>query len=215
MQSLGFDVLTGGNHVFSNLKTSADSFNDPDSIQIRPMNFYANPFYEIPGRGYRVVERAGMRILVINLMSSIFMRDQLDNPFLVVDSLLKELKSATFDAVFVDFHRETTAEMAAMTYFLDGRASVVYGTHTHVQTNDERIFPLGTGMITDVGMTGPLDSSIGHTFESRLPQFLTGTNLFGPKTEQAIGRGVLSGLYVEIENKKCVHIETIRIRESA
>lgn len=213
MRELGFDVLTGGNHVFSNLKNCGDCFDNPASIQIRPENFFVNPFYQVPGRGWKVVEKNGFRILVVNLMSSVFMRDHLDNPFLVADRLLRELESERFDAVFVDFHRETTAETCNMAYFLDGRATVVYGTHTHVQTNDERIFPLGTGMITDVGMTGSLDGSIGHTFESRLPQFLTGTNLFGPKAEQAIGRGVLNGLYVEIENKRCVKIETIRIRE--
>ncbi len=100
-----------------------------------------------------------------------------------------------------------------MAHFLDGKVAVVYGTHTHVQTNDERIFPKGTAMITDVGMTGPLWSSIGHTFESRLPPLLTGTRLFGPKAEQIIGEGVLTGIFVEIQAGKCIHIEKIRIQE--
>lgn len=99
-----------------------------------------------------------MRLLVVNLMSSTFMRDSLDNPFLVIDRILSS--GISYDGIIVDFHRETTAELANMTNYLDGRVSVVYGTHTHVQTNDERIFPKGTGMITDVGMTGALYGSI-------------------------------------------------------
>ena len=213
MKELGFDVMTGGNWVFANHKEDDDFLDRSDAIQIRPANYFESPFYQVPGKGFKIIEKNGFRILVINLMSSVFLKDQLDNPFLVVDKLLKEFNNESFDAVFIDFHRETTAEMAVMTHFLDGRATVVYGTHTHVQTNDERIFPLGTGMITDVGMTGPLDSSIGQTFESRLPQALTGTTLFGPKPEPVIGRGVLTALYVEIDNKKCVSLEKIRIEE--
>ena len=186
MQELGFDVLTGGNHTFSNLKDAGDIFSNPHSIQIRPANYFEHRDYPIPGNGWRIVEKHGMKLLVINLMSSVFMHDSLDNPFLYIDRLLSET-TETYDAIVVDFHRETTAELANMAYFLDGKASVVYGTHTHVQTNDERIFPKGTGMITDLGMTGPLWSSIGHTFESRLVPLLTGTRTFGPKAEQVIG----------------------------
>lgn len=186
MQELGFDVLTGGNHVFSNLKKSENIFSDLESIQIRPANYLEHVNYPIPGRGWRIVEKDGQRLLVINLMSSVFMQDGMDNPFQSIDRILTDLGDE-FDAIIVDFHRETTAELVNMAHFLDGRVSVVYGTHTHVQTNDERIFPNGTGMITDLGMTGALWSSLGQTFESRLPQFLTGTKLFGPKVEQAIG----------------------------
>lgn len=186
MKDLGFDILTGGNHVFSNLKSSGDVFSSPNSIQIRPANYLEHPNYPIPGNGWKIVEKNGQRLLVINLMSSVFMYDHLDNPFQYIDKFLSDI-TEKYDAVIVDFHRETTAELVNMAYFLDGRAAFVYGTHTHAQTNDERIFPKGTGMITDLGMTGPLWSSIGHTFESRLPQFLTGTKLFGPKAEQVVG----------------------------
>lgn len=212
MKDFGFDVLTGGNHVFSNLKDSGDVFSDPASIQIRPANYLEYRDYPIPGKGWKVVEKNGQKLLVINLMSSLFLHDHLDNPFQSIERILSGF-SEKFDAIVVDFHRETTAELANMAYFLDGRVSVVYGTHTHVQTNDERIFPKGTGMITDLGMTGPLRSSIGHTFESRLPQFLTGTKLFGPKADQVVGEGVLTGIFVEVQDGKCIHIEKIRIQE--
>jgi hypothetical protein len=212
MKDLGFDVLTGGNHVFSNLKDAGNTFSDTESIQIRPVNYLEYPNYPMPGKGWKIVEKNRQRLLVINLMSSVFMHDSLDNPFQYIERFLSRL-TEKYDALVVDFHRETTAELVNMAYFLDGRASVVYGTHTHVQTNDERIFPKGTGMITDLGMTGPLWSSIGHTFESRLPSLLTGTRLFGPKAEQVIGEGILTGIFVEIVAGKCIHIEKIRIQE--
>lgn len=212
MKNLGFDVLTGGNHTFSNLKDAGDIFTDPDSIQIRPLNYFEHKDYPIPGKGYRIAQKNGQKLLVINLMSSVFMHDSLDNPFHSIENILSSMDE-TFDATVVDFHRETTAELANMVHFLDGRVSVVYGTHTHVQTNDERIFPRGTGMITDLGMTGPLWSSVGHTFESRLPQLLTGVKLFGPKAEPVIGEGILTGVFVEVQNGKCLHIEKIRIQE--
>lgn len=186
MKDLGFDVLTGGNHTFSNLKDSGNVFSDPESIQIRPANYFEHRDYPIPGKGWRVVERGGKKLLVVNLMSSVFMHDSLDNPFLSMDRILSGF-TEKYDAIVVDFHRETTAELVNMAYFLDGKVSMVYGTHTHVQTNDDRIFPKGTGMITDLGMTGPLWSSIGHTFESRLSPLLSGIRIFGPKTEQVVG----------------------------
>lgn len=212
MKELGFDVLTGGNHVFSNLKDSGDIFSDPESIQIRPANYFEQTNYPIPGKGWKVVEKNGQKLLVINLMSSVFMHDSLDNPFQSIERILSGFQEK-FDAIIVDFHRETTAELVNMAHFLDGRVSVVYGTHTHVQTNDERIFPKGTGMITDLGMTGPLWSSLGQTFESRLPPLLTGIKIFGPKTEQVVGEGILTGIFVEIQAGKCIHIEKIRIQE--
>lgn len=212
MKELGFDVLTGGNHVFSNLKDSWDIFSDPESIQIRPANYFEHRDYPIPGKGWKIVEKNGQRLLVVNLMSSVFMHDSLDNPFQSIERILAWFKE-TFDAIVVDFHRETTAELVNMAHFLDGKASLVYGTHTHVQTNDERIFPKGTGMITDLGMTGALWSSLGQTFESRLPGLLTGTRIFGPKVDQVIGAWVLTGIFAEIQDGKCIHIEKIRIQE--
>ncbi|NCP77265.1 YmdB family metallophosphoesterase [bacterium] len=212
MKELGFDVLTGGNHVFSNFKDSGDIFSDPLSIQIRPANYSEHQDYPIPGKGWKIIEKNGQKLLVINIMSGTFMNDSVDNPFQSIEKILSGI-TEKFDAIVVDFHRETTAELVNMAYFLDGKVSVVYGTHTHVQTNDERIFPKGTGMITDLGMTGPLWSSIGHTFESRLPKLLTGTKLFGPKAEQVVGEGVLTGIFVEIQAGKCVYIEKIRIQE--
>lgn len=98
----------------------------------------------------------------------------MDNPFLVVDRILTE-QAGKYDACVIDFHRETTAELVCMAEWVKGRTSLVYGTHTHVQTNDERIIDGGTAMITDIGMTGPIHSAIGQDFESRISGFVSGS----------------------------------------
>ncbi|MFB0965697.1 MAG: YmdB family metallophosphoesterase, partial [Patescibacteria group bacterium] len=136
------------------------------------------------------------------------------NPFLKADEILASYAGEKFDAVLVDFHRETTAEIYCMAEYLSGRATFVYGTHTHVQTNDEHILESGTGMIADVGMTGPLHSAIGQAFEGRLPGMVTGISMFSKKPEPlADGPGSLHAVLVEIEGGKCVSVEKIRIRD--
>ncbi|MBP8017037.1 YmdB family metallophosphoesterase [Candidatus Gracilibacteria bacterium] len=213
MKGLGFDCLTGGNHVFAHLKEIKDYLDQKDSIQIRPANYYENKKYPVPGKGFLIIEKGGYKILVINIMSEVFIPGQMYNPFLKMDEILESFKKQKFDAIIVDFHRETTAETYAMSEYLNGKITLVYGSHTHVQTNDEHILSKGTGMITDVGMVGSFHSSIGQTFETRLPMFITGTNIFNEKPEQDLGLGLVNGIYVEIENKKCVLIDKIRIIE--
>lgn len=214
MRDLGFDCLTGGNHVFSHVKDLAAELSDPRSIQIRPANYYEVPGYPIPGKGTRVIEKGGKKVLVINLMSSTFLKDDVYNPFLKADEILASSATEKFDAVLVDFHRETTAEIYCMAEYLSGRATFVYGTHTHVQTNDEHVLESGTGMIADVGMTGPLHSAIGQKFEGRLPRMVTGVGLFSKKPEPlSEGPGSLHAVLVEIEGGKCLSIEKIRIRD--
>ncbi len=186
-----------------------------DTLQIRPANFYSSKYYTLPGRGALVLNKNGKSILVINVISGLFLKDHVSNPFLKVDEMLEEYKDQTFDAILVDFHRETTAESYCMTEFLSGRATFVYGTHTHVQTNDEHILESGTGMITDIGMTGSMHSAIGQKFEGRLPAMLSGVNLFSVKPEPDMSAGVVSAILVEIENGKCISLEKIRIREAA
>jgi hypothetical protein len=150
---------------------------------------------------------------VVNLLSSTFLKDEVYNPFLKADEILSFYARESFDAVLVDFHRETTAEIYCMAEHLSGRATFVYGTHTHVQTNDEHVLPSGTGMIADVGMTGPLHSAIGQAFEGRLPGMVTGVKLFSKKPEPLTGVPGSLHAVVEIHEKKCVRIEKIRIRD--
>ncbi len=214
LRKLGFDCLTGGNHVFSHVDDLRSEFDRSDCIQIRPANYYEVPGYPVPGKGYRILEKNGARILVFNLLSGVFLKDQVYNPFLRADEILAEFPESSFDAVFVDFHRETTSEIYCLAEYLTGRATFVYGTHTHVQTNDEHVHESGTGMIADVGMTGPLRSAIGQKFEGRVVPLVTGTNLFSKKPEsETSGPGVLNAVFVEVEDRKCVRLEKIRIRE--
>lgn len=219
MQDLGFSCLTGGNHTFAILKDLTSHWKDlgENAMQIRAANYFEHPKYPVPGRGYKIITTPVGRALVINLISGVFLHDNVDNPFIVVDRILHEFeeKGEIFEAILVDFHRETTAELACMAEFLSGRASLVYGTHTHVQTNDDRILPTGTAVITDVGMTGVEHSAIGQNFSARIPQLISGIKIFSAKAEPATGPAVVCGVFCEFEGGKCKHIEKIRIRKLA
>ncbi|MDD2565877.1 MAG: TIGR00282 family metallophosphoesterase [Candidatus Gracilibacteria bacterium] len=212
MKELGFDCLTGGNHSFANLNDNETYINSSDSIQIRPANYFDHPEYPVPGKGYKIIEKNGKKILVINLLGNSFMGGHIYNPFMKVDEILAETGN-NFDSIIVDFHRETTAESYALSEYLSGKVTLVYGTHTHVQTNDEHILSSGTAMITDIGMVGSLHSSLGQKFESRIPNFATGINIFSAKNEVDMGPGLVNGIYVEIEDRKCIKIEKVRLIE--
>ena len=216
MRALGIDCLTGGNHSFANIDSIGPYMDAPDSIQIRPLNLFEGRFYRVPGRGYRIVEHDRWSVLITNLLSGVFLPDAVDNPFLRVDTLLEgfEREGRKFDAIVVDFHRETTAEIACLGNFLDGRVSLVYGTHTHIQTNDDRILPRGTGFMTDVGMTGTLESSLGHNYSAHVPYYLSGVRAFRARAEPEVGAGVVTAVCADIEDGKCTRIQKIRIVET-
>src|SRR5262252_6208143 len=162
----GVEVMTSGNHVWD--KREAFSYIGAEPRLLRPANFPAGA----PGNGsYLARTRDGVSVGVINVMGRVFMT-QLDDPFAVVQRELDALTQRT-RIVFVDFHAEATSEKIAMGWHLDGKVTAVVGTHTHVQTADERILPKGTAYLTDVGMTGPHDSIIGVEIEPALNRFLT------------------------------------------
>ena len=211
-KELGFDCLTWWNHTFANLKDIREYIDSPETIQIRPANYYEHPDYKVPWKGYLVIEKSWKKVLVINLMSNVFIWGQLYNPFMKVEEILKETW-LDYDAIIVDFHRETTAESYVLSELLDGRASLVFGTHTHVQTNDEHILAWWTWMITDVWMVWPFHSSIWQKFEERMPQFLTWINIFNQRPEQDLWKWQINWIYVEIEGRKCLKIEKIKIVE--
>lgn len=150
--SSGVDVITLGNHSFR--RKEAFPYLDETPNIIRPANFSS----AAPGRGWCVVDMGFAGVGVINLMGQQFMDANLDNPFACADRILKEIDAGI---VIVDFHAEATSEKRAMGFYLDGRVSAVYGTHTHVLTADAEVLPGGTGYITDVGMTGVIDSCLG------------------------------------------------------
>jgi 2',3'-cyclic-nucleotide 2'-phosphodiesterase len=184
--SYGVDAMTSGNHVWD--KKEVLDYIPRQPKLLRPANFPAG----VPGRGSYVGRtRTGEPVGVINVMGRIFM-SPIDDPFAVV---LKEIEAMRGKArvILVDFHAEATSEKIAMGWHLDGRVTAVIGTHTHVQTADERVLPKGTAYVTDAGMTGPLDSIIGVTTETALARFLNG---MPAKFEAATGPGHLNAVIV-------------------
>lgn len=199
----GVTVLTTGNHVW-NKKEFYRSL-DADERIVRPANYPRGA----PGRGATVVRLPnGVRLGVINISGRVFMAP-LDCPFRAVDRLILEV-SRECDIVAVDFHAEATSEKVAMGHFLDGRAACVVGTHTHVQTADERILPQGTAYITDLGMTGPADSVLGVRKDTVIERFLSG---LPAKFETAQGSAELQGVAVAVDAStgKARHIERVRM----
>lgn len=157
----GVDVVTSGNHIWD--KNEIYSYLANNNDLLRPANFAS----ECPGVGMTVVRKGATSFGVINLIGRVFMRQLVSCPFKTIDSLLTYMKHHA-NIVIVDFHAETSAEKLALAFYLDGRVSCVFGTHTHVQTADQRILPNGTAYITDLGMAGSLNSSIGMDNEAMI-----------------------------------------------
>ena len=182
----GVDVLTSGNHVWDKKEVLDYIARQPRLL--RPGNFPAG----VPGRGsYLARTRTGEPVGVINLMGRVFMTP-LDDPFALAVKEIDALRAKT-RVIVVDFHAEATSEKVAMGWHLDGRATAVIGTHTHVQTADERILPKGTAYLTDAGMTGPHDSIIGVTVDAALGRFLTA---MPAKFEAATGNPRLNAVII-------------------
>ncbi|HCC35203.1 MAG TPA: TIGR00282 family metallophosphoesterase [Ruminococcaceae bacterium] len=165
----GVDVITTGNHVLRR-KEIYDEL-DSNSFLLRPANYPA----EVPGKGICIVDKGRYRLAVMNIMGTVFM-ENLACPFETADRLLALAKEEGAKYTVVDFHAEATAEKRAVGFYLDGRVSVLFGTHTHVATADAQVLPWGTGYITDIGMTGPADSVLGvkpelaiHKMRTKMP----------------------------------------------
>ena len=185
----GVDVMTSGNHIWD--KKEVLDYIPRQPKLLRPANYPAG----VPGRGTWIGHaRSGTPVAVINVMGRIFMAP-LEDPFAVV---LREIEAARAKAkvIIVDFHAEATSEKVAMGWHLDGKVTAVFGTHTHVQTADERLLPKGTAYLTDVGMTGPHDSIIGVTVEAALGRFVTG---MPAKFEPAAGGARFNGIIISAD----------------
>ena len=150
----GADVITGGNHTMQN--RAAYTYLDDTREMLRPINFGDGA----PGRGYVILDANGYRVLVINAMGNVHIEPTLDSPYPYIDRVLK-YEAGKYDIAVLDIHAEATGEKTAIAFAYDGRISVIFGTHTHVQTADERILPNGTGYITDVGMCGETNGVLG------------------------------------------------------
>ena len=200
----GLDLLTGGNHTWS--KREILPYLDREgSRQLRPANYPDGA----PGRGHGLVtSKSGSKLGVVNLEGRLFMKP-LDCPFRTAERLVSELRQET-PCILVDMHCEATSEKNAMGHFLDGRVSAVLGTHTHVQTADERVLPGGTAYQTDVGMCGPWDSVIGLRKEFAIERFLSARHT---PFDLAQGETVLQGAIVEIDDQTGRARSILRIRE--
>ena len=197
----GIDVMTSGNHIWD--KKEAIPYIAAEPRLLRPANFPAG----VPGRGSYVAQTGdGRAVGVINVMGRVFMTS-IDDPFTVALREIEAMRHRT-RVIVVDFHAEATSEKVAMGWHLDGKATLVVGTHTHVQTADERVLPNGTAYLTDAGMTGPHDSIIGMEREPAMTRFLTG---MPAKFEPATGNPRLNGVVVEADDKTGRALRIIRI----
>ena len=199
---LGVDVITSGNHIWD--KKELYSYLNENKNILRPLNYPKG----VPGFGYTIKENGkGDKIAVINIQGRVFM-PEVDSPFQRIEEAIEEIKKETKN-IIVDFHAEATSEKLAMGWYLDGRVIALYGTHTHVQTADERILEKGTGFINDVGMTGSHDSIIGMTIETVLPKFLTS---LPSRFEVATGNVKVNGIELHIDKEgSCKEINRINV----
>ncbi len=183
----GADLITTGNHCFQR-KESYELY-DSSLPVIRPANYPS----DVPGRGVEVLDLGKYQIAVVNLMGLVGMQEPLDCPYKTADRLLDTIREKV---IIVDFHAEATAEKRALAEYLDGRVTAVFGTHTHVLTADEQILPKGTGFITDIGMTGPINSVIGVKTEAAIKRMTTHMPV---RLEYADGECMINGVLFEVD----------------
>ncbi len=200
MNHLGIDFFTTGNHVFSN-RTIFPFLDSPSFPVVRPANYPPG----VPGKEYKIFDLNGQKILIVNLMGRVFLRSQLDDPFRKIDSILDKEETPY---VIVDMHAEATSEKVLMGYYLNGRASIVFGSHTHVGTCDHRILDRGTFYVTEVGMIGPVDSVIGIKKEVSIERVL---KQMPAKYEVApYGPSYFNAFIIELDNRgKAINYQKI------
>ncbi|MBO7452633.1 MAG: TIGR00282 family metallophosphoesterase [Clostridiales bacterium] len=202
---LGVDVITLGNHTFS--------FRDfiGQANRFKNVVVPSNVSEKWPGSKFTVVEKNGKKLAVFNLLGQVDMGMYVDSPFEKAEEILKEINKSAPDAIVLDFHAEATSEKQAMGYYLDGRVSLVVGTHTHVQTADNKVLPMGTGYITDAGMTGCDESIIGMDIDTSLRRFV---DKLPAKYEPAEGEACMCGIICEVDyNLKCNSVSRFCVYE--
>ncbi|MCG9894510.1 MAG: TIGR00282 family metallophosphoesterase [Fimbriimonadaceae bacterium] len=200
----GVDAITLGNHWAR--KPDIFSLLNSDAAIVRPANLSSG----LPGRGWVVLEKEGVRLTVLNLMGRVHM-DPCDDPFRWFNDHESEWKDGH---LLIDFHAEVTSEKVALGWHVDGRAAAVIGTHTHVATNDARVLPGGTAVLTDVGMCGPLNSILGMNKDVILRRFLGG---LPERFEVAEGPSVISGAVIRVQTSvgRATGIEVIRLQDES
>ena len=200
----GADIVTSGNHVWDNREING--FIDDEPYLVRPANYPEGA----QGKGWCIYPFKSANLAVVNMSGRTFMPD-MDCPFQKIEEVLSEIGQEA-DIILLDFHAETTSEKMAMGFYLDGRVQAVVGTHTHIQTADERILPQGTAYITDLGMVGPWNSVLGVKPEIIIQKFTTCRPV---RFDLAEGPAVYSAVVIDIDTntKKAVSIERVMIRE--
>ena len=202
MLDSGVDMITLGNHTYKRFEIM--DYLDGNVPVIRPFNYPEGA----PGNGVGIIDKGRYRVAVINMLGTVF-SEPLGNPFAEMDKALKETDGCK--TVIVDFHAEATAEKRAMGFYLVGKVTAVFGTHTHVQTADEQLLPKGTAYITDSGMTGPVQSVLGIEPELTIRKFKTNLPV---RFENAVGEYCMDGVIVEIDEKsgKANSIERVNVK---
>jgi metallophosphoesterase (TIGR00282 family) len=195
IKEAGVDFMTTGNHIWDN-KEAWDCFADPElsGMLIRPANWPEG----VPGKGAKMLTVGTKNVLVLNFLGRVHSKYLVNDPFRAFDDLLKSQVSPKPDIVLVDFHAEVTAEKNAFGLYADGRATAVWGTHTHVQTNDARILPAGTAYITDLGMCGFRNGVIGSSPESALPVYTRGMPIRMEVPER--GEALVNAILIETDS---------------
>ncbi|MBQ8002663.1 MAG: TIGR00282 family metallophosphoesterase [Clostridia bacterium] len=207
MTRAGVDFFTLGNHAFSKAN-DAKILLDRKEALVRPANMLPE---DLPGEGMEIIRcPQGCKVAIINIMGRVYM-DPADDPFKCVDNLIEKAKKST-DIILVDFHAEATSEKEAMGFYLDGRVSAVLGTHTHIQTADEKILPKGTAYITDVGMTGAVNSVLGMDVDTAVGRFVTPEEKH--KFKSAEGKGRFCAVVINVDEKTGKALEVKRIWKS-
>lgn len=200
--SAGADVITLGNHSLR--RPEIYDYLEEHKYIIRPANYHSSA----PGRGITYIDKGYAIIAVINLQGIVYLEPH-RNPFDIIDSLIDEAKTHGASIIIIDFHAEATSEKKALAFYIDGRVSAVFGTHTHVQTSDNQILPNGTGYISDIGMTGPYYSVLGVSPERAIEKMRTSLPV---RFKNDDGPCSIEGCIFEIDNKtgKTIHTEIFR-----
>lgn len=199
--SQNVDVITMGNHTWG--KKDIFKFIDHPKL-IRPANYPKG----VVGKGHNIYNCKNKKIAVINLIGRVDINVLSENPFIIAKEIIEKIKNQV-DIIIVDFHAEATAEKIAMGHYLDGKATVVYGTHTHVQTADEQILPKGTAYITDIGMTGPKNSVIGMDIQASIKRFET---TLPERYKIATGECMFNGVIFDIDDNTNKAISVTRVK---
>lgn len=205
MFAAGVNWMTSGDHCFDQASSIEDCFNGKLNI-LRPENYSV----DAPGKGHALIKAGDHNILLINLVGRSFMNRYFDCPFRAAEKILTNFTDENLSAIIIDIHAEATAEKIALKHFLDGKISALLGTHTHVPTADAQITQLGTGYITDAGMTGYADGVIGIMPQAVIDSFLTQTKINHQLPDAGRSQCNIVRLQIDPQTKKCLEIELIQ-----